>query len=131
MKLLWYFVFSFLFSSFKPMVRKKTWMRTTFVTVMVIFSRMSLWKLLDHTYVQSSFSTVTRHICNGIWETLYSSRFYRMDQHMRNSILVLKIPTKDTFNNFYSWLNTIKLKLAKARRKWSVPQRSKPVPWRT
>ena len=28
------------------------------------------------TYVQSSFSTTTRHIGNGIWKTLYSWRFY-------------------------------------------------------
>ena len=31
-------------------------------TVMVIFSQMPFWKLLDHSYVQSFFSIITRHI---------------------------------------------------------------------
>ena len=35
----------------RPTVRKYTWMRLTSVTVMVIFSKLSFWKLLDHNYV--------------------------------------------------------------------------------
>ena len=34
-------------------------------------------QVLDHSYVQSSFSTITRHLDNGIWKTPSSWRFYR------------------------------------------------------
>ena len=50
----------------EPTVRKNTWMRTTSITVMVIFSKVAFWKLLDHCYVQSLISTITRHIDNNI-----------------------------------------------------------------
>ena len=49
-------------------------MRTISVTVMVITSEVPFWKLLGFSYVQSSFSTITRHIENGIWKILYSLR---------------------------------------------------------
>ena len=50
----------------RPTVRKYTWMRLTSVTVMVIFSKLSFWKLLDHSYVQSCFSNqhVTKPTAN-------------------------------------------------------------------
>ena len=52
-------------------------MREASVTVMVIFSKVgSEGELLDHSYVQSFFSTIRRYIDNDIWETLYSWRFY-------------------------------------------------------
>ena len=43
-------------------VRKNTWIGITFLTVVVIFFR----KLVDHSYIQSPFSTITRHIDNSI-----------------------------------------------------------------
>ena len=50
----------------EPTVRKDAWMRTTSVTVMAFFSKVAFWKLLDHSYVQSSFPIITRHIENSI-----------------------------------------------------------------
>ena len=50
----------------EPTVRKDTSMRTTSVPVMVVFSKVALWKLRDHSSVQSPFSTNTRHIDNSI-----------------------------------------------------------------
>ena len=50
----------------EPTVRKDAWMRTTSVTVMAFFSKVAFWKLLDHSYVQSSFPINTRHIENSI-----------------------------------------------------------------
>ena len=51
-------------------------MRGIFATVMVILSKVPLWKLLVHNYVQSSFSTSTRLIDNSILKTPYSWKFY-------------------------------------------------------
>ena len=50
----------------EPTVRKDAWMRTTSVNVMAFFSKVAFWKLLDHSYVQSSFPINTRHIENSI-----------------------------------------------------------------
>ena len=33
-------------------------------------------KIIDHNYVQSSFSTIAMHLDNGIWKTPYNWRFY-------------------------------------------------------
>ena len=33
-------------------------------------------KVLDYSYVRSSFSTITRHFDNSIWKTPYNWRFY-------------------------------------------------------
>ena len=78
---------SMVFFFLEPTVRKNTWMRTTFVTVTVNFLTVPFWKLLHHSYVQSFFSKITRHIDNSIWETLYSWRFYRMNKHRCKSIM--------------------------------------------
>ena len=43
---------------------KYTWVRVTFTTVMIIFSKVP-WKLLDHYYVQSRFSKIARHVDKG------------------------------------------------------------------
>ena len=67
-----YSVFSFLF------LFLNTWMRTNSVRVMITFSKLPFQKLLDISYVQSSFSTIARYIDNGIWKTPYSLRFYRL-----------------------------------------------------
>ena len=47
-------------------VRKDAWMRTTSITVLACFSKVAFWKLLDHSYVQSFFQIITRHIENSI-----------------------------------------------------------------
>ena len=45
-------------------------MRTAYVTVMVIFSKVTFLKLLDPSYVQSSFSLIMKHVENSILNTL-------------------------------------------------------------
>ena len=47
-------------------VRENNWLRTTSVTAMVIVFESVILKVLDHSYVQSSFSTITRRLDNGI-----------------------------------------------------------------
>ena len=52
-------------------------MQTTSVAVMVIFFFESvILKVLDHSYVQNSFSAIARHLDNGIWNKPYDWRFY-------------------------------------------------------
>ena len=66
MKMVWYSVFFIFIFLFRTNLREYIWMRTTSAIVMVIFSKVSSWKLLDHSYVRSSFSTIIRHIDNTI-----------------------------------------------------------------
>ena len=52
-------------------------MQTTSVAVMVIvFFESVILKVLDHSYVQNSFSAIARHLDNGIWNKPYNWRFY-------------------------------------------------------
>ena len=90
-----------------PTERKNTCMRTTSITVMVIFLKFLFWKLLHHSYVQVFFSIFTRDIHNGIWETLYSWRFYG-----NGSTYVLNI----------SWLNITTQTLTEMARKLSFKE---------
>ena len=50
-------------------------MRTISVMVMVIISKVLFWKLLDFSYVQSSSSTITKHIDNGILKIFTAVHF--------------------------------------------------------
>ena len=43
-----------------------------FVAVMVIFFKSVIPELLDHSYTQSSFPSIMRHLDNGIWKTPYN-----------------------------------------------------------
>ena len=61
----------------EPTVRKDAWMRTTSVTVMAFFSKVAFWKLLDHSYVQSSFPIITRHIENSILKDTLQLNIFR------------------------------------------------------
>ena len=59
-------------------------MRATFATLRVMFSEVPFWKLLDHYYVQSSFSTITKHIDNSILkDILQLKNFTDIDQDKR------------------------------------------------
>ena len=58
-------------------VEKDAWMRTTSVTVMAFFSKVAFWKLLDHSYVQSSFQIITRHIENSILKDTIQLNIFR------------------------------------------------------
>ena len=58
-------VFIFVFY-LETTVRENNWMGTTSVAVVVIFFEGAIPKVLDHNYVQSSFSTITGHLDKGI-----------------------------------------------------------------
>ena len=62
-------VFIFIFC-LESVLGKDTWMRAASVTAMVIFLKVSFWKLLDHSYIQSSFSTIVRYIDKSILKEL-------------------------------------------------------------
>ena len=109
-------VYIFYFFCLEATVKKNTWMRTISVTVIAIISEVPFWKLLGFSYVQSSFSKITRHIENGIWKILYKWIVYRYGS---------------TYTLILSWVNIMKLKWAKIPWKLSVAQKSEPVLWRT
>ena len=67
-------LFSFLFFCLETL-QESNWMKTTSVAV-VFFSESIIPKILDHNYVQSSLSIITRHLGNGIWKTPYNWIFY-------------------------------------------------------
>ena len=75
--------FHFYFFCLELTVKKNTWMIMISIMVMVIISKLPFWKLLDISYVQSSFPTITRHIDNGIWK---SWRFYG---HGSTNVLII------------------------------------------
>ena len=99
------------YSCVEPTVRKDAWMRTTSVTVMIFSSKVAFWKLLDHSYVKSSFPIITRHIANSILKD------------------TLQLNIFQTWINFYqSFIKTsvnMKQKLMKIPGKRSVAQKSK------
>ena len=87
---------------FEPAVRKDARMRRTFVTVMVFFSKVAFWKLLDHCYVQISSSIITRHIENSVlkdnlqsnvlrtWINLRAKSFIKTSVNMKQKLM--KVP---------------------------------------
>ena len=97
MKMPWYFVFF----KFRTNGKKIQVMRTTSVTVMVIFFALLFWKFLDHSNVQISFSTIKRHIDNGIWETPYSLRFYGHESTYALILFAFQTSWKQIFLNNY------------------------------
>ena len=50
----------------EPTVTKDTWMRTTSVTVMVIFFKSGILKVTGSQLCSNSFATITRHIDNCV-----------------------------------------------------------------
>ena len=85
----------------KSTVRKYAWMRTTSVAVMTFFSNVAFWKLLDHSYVQSSFPIITRHIENSIlkdtlqlnilrtWINLSTTSFIKTSVNMKQKSITM------------------------------------------
>ena len=116
MKVPWYSPNSFLiFCLLRSNGKKNTWMRTIFVMVMVIISKVQFWKLLDIGCFQSS-QQLRFTLTNDIWKTPYSWRFYRHGP---------------TYVSILSWINIMKQKSAKVPWKLLVAQKSDPVLWRT
>ena len=96
----------------EPTVRKDVWMRTTSVTVMAFFSKVAFWKLLDHSYVQSSFQKITGHIENTILKDALQLNIFRTWINLRATFFI------NTSVN-------MKQKLMAVPRKVSVAQKSK------
>ena len=107
------------FFCLEPTVKKDTLMRMTSVTVMITFSKVTIWELLDHSYVQSSFSTSTRYINNSI-----------LKETLRFKILQTLINIHA--NSFIkTWVNIMKCKSIKVFGLLSVAQKSHPALRRT
>ena len=93
-------------------VRKIAWMRTTSVTVMAFFSKLAFWKLLDHSYVQSSFQIIMRHIENSILKDTLQLNIFRTWINLHAT-------------SFIETLVNMKQKSMNVPRKRSVAQKSK------
>ena len=104
----------FYFFCLEPTLGKDTWMRATSTTVMVIFSKVLFWKLLDHNHLQSSFSIITRHIGNIILiDTL--------------QLKILQTRTKIPANSFIkTWIKIVKRKSRKMARESSLVKKTTP-----
>ena len=96
----------------EPTVRKDAWMRTTSVTVMAFFSKVAFWKLLDHSYVQSSFQIIMRHIENSILKDTLQLNIFRTWINLHAT-------------SFIETLVNMKQKSMNVPRKRSVAQKSK------
>ena len=66
MKIPWYCVSIFIFC-LEPTIREQL-DENNFTQYYGIFFESTIPKVLDHSYVQSSFATITRHFDNGIWK---------------------------------------------------------------
>ena len=93
-------------------VRKDAWMRTISVTVMAFFSKVAFWKLLDRSYIQSSFQIITRHIENSILKDTLQLNIFRTWINLRATFFI-----KTSVN--------MKQKSMTVPRKSSVAQKSK------
>ena len=102
----------------KSTVRKYAWMRTTSVAVMTFLLKVAFWKLLDHSYVQSSFPIITKHIENSI-----------LKDTVKLNILQTWINLRAT--SFIKISVNMKQKSMKAPEKRSVAQKAKCALWRT
>ena len=102
----------------EPTVRKDAWLRRTSVTVMAFFLKVTFWKLLDHSYVQSSFPIITRHIENSILKDTLQLNIYRTWINLRATSFI-----KTSVN--------MKQKSMTVPRKRSVAQKSKRALQRT
>ena len=77
MNIPYYSTCSLLFSCLEPTARKDAWMRTTSLTVMVIFSKVPFWKLPPHSFDLSTFSTITSHIEYSILKNALQLKIFR------------------------------------------------------
>ena len=95
------------------MFRKDTWMRATSTTVMIIFSRVSFWNLLDDNYVHSSFLTITKHIDNDTLKDTLQLQILRTWIKIRINSLMK------------TWVNVMKWKSTKMSQKLSLEKKKK------
>ena len=102
----------------EPTLRKDAWIRATSATVMVIFSKVLLWKVLDHSYTQSSFSTTARYIDSSIFKDSLQLKILRTWIKIRPNF----------FMN--TWVN-IKQRSTKVSWKFSLSKKYDPALQRT
>ena len=77
MNMSWHSVFSFLFFfCLETTLQERNWMKTTSVAVMFFCPESIIPKILDHSYVQSSLSIITRQLDNSIWKIPYNWIFF-------------------------------------------------------
>lgn len=91
-KMSWYSVCSFLLFCLGPMVRndenismRNNSMRTTAVTVMIIFLKAHFWEVLHNSYVQPSLSAIKRHIDYSILKNAQQSKILWIWINMHSS----------------------------------------------
>ena len=64
------------------------WVRTTSVTVIVIFSKVPFWKFLGHSYTQYSFSTSTKQIVSSILKDVLELKILRIWINIRTNLFI-------------------------------------------
>ena len=103
-----FFLFCFVLFCRESTSTKDTWMRAISAGFMVIFSKVSFWKLPDHNYVQSSFSSIRRHIDNSILkDTLQLKILWNWIKIRHRDLNIMKqksikVPEKLTFTKKYA-----------------------------
>ena len=113
-KVPWYSVFSFFIFLFRSSGKNEHLDENHFRHAYGNYFKSAVLKV---TWFQlcSKFSTITRHIDNGISNILYSWRFYGHGS---------------TYMLIFSWVNIMKWKWEKVPWELSVAQKFKPVLWR-
>ena len=113
-KVPWYSVFSFFIFLFRSNGKNEHLDENHFRHAYGNYFKSAVLKV---TWFQlySKFSTITRHIDNGISNILYSWRFYGHGS---------------TYMLIFSWVNIMKWKWEKVPWELSVAQKFKPVLWR-
>ena len=82
--------------------KRAIWVKTTSVAVMVFFLKSIISKVLDHNDVQSSLSTIMKHLDNGIWKTPYTEDFTNIGvkpatRHLNYYCMLLFLSDKPSF----------------------------------
>ena len=90
-----------------------------FHTVIVVFPKVSFWKLLDLSYVQSCLSTIMRHIDTSIMKDTLQLKILRTRIKIRSNSFIK------------TWVNMMKRKPRKMHGKLQIVQKLEPVLQRT
>ena len=72
----------------EPTMRNDSWIKTTSVTAVAFFSKRAFWKLLDHSYVQSSFLTITGHIYSNLLKDTLQMNILRIWLNIRSKFFI-------------------------------------------
>ena len=111
-------VLTFIFL-FRTTSKKRHLDENDFDTVMVVFSKVPYWMLLDHSYIQSSFSIIVKHIDNSILKDTLQLKILRTWIKIRSNSFIK------------TWVNMMKRKPTKVLRELSVAPKLEPAFQRT